>query len=69
MKTGFVFGAIFVLLGLVSLFGYATKQSWLFSKRDGFVKRWGEQWGPKIHFFGYVVVPLAYGAYLIFVSA
>ena len=62
------FGWFFLLLGLVSLWGYLTGNKMIFSKRDYYIRRWGQKFGKILHFVSYVIVPIAIGIYLIFFS-
>ncbi len=62
----FWFGWFFLILGLISLWGYLAGNKMIFSKRDRYIKMWGEKWGRIIHFISYVIVPIAVGIYFLY---
>ena len=59
------FGLFFIVLGLISLYGYITKNEKLFWKKNKMISFWGKELGTTIHFIGYVIIPIIVGAYLI----
>ena len=59
------FGIFFLAIGLLSLYGYITKNETMFWKRNYFIKFWGEKIGKILHFIGYVIVPIIVGLYFI----
>ncbi len=63
-----VFAILSLVIGLVSLFGYVTRNEKLFWKKKYMQKFWGEKLGTAIHFTGYVIAPILFGLYLLFMS-
>ncbi len=62
------FGIFFVIMGLVSLYGYATGNKKMFWKRGYYIKVWGEKRGKILHFISYVIVPIVVGIYFILIG-
>ncbi|MGC4121780.1 MAG: hypothetical protein QM765_45825 [Myxococcales bacterium] len=67
-----VFGAVFVLLGVLSLVMHVLR--WLgvsipaalgFGKLEAMQRTWGRSGGLVLHVFSYVVVPIAFGGVLL----
>lgn len=70
MSTEQIFGAVFVIIGVLDLVGYiahftGAKLPISFWKLKPMQDRWGKIPGTILHFFGYVVVPIVFGTLLL----
>mgnify|MGYP001575821299 FL=1 len=50
------------------MYAYITKNEKMFWKKERMIKFYGKTLGTLIHFTGYVIVPIAFGIYLIIKS-
>ena len=61
MDIRFYIGAFFVIIGIISLFGYITKNEKMFSHKEWYNKTFGAKLGVILHFGRYVITPLVLG--------
>lgn len=63
-----ILGIIFIILGFISIYAYVTKNEKMFWKKQRMIKFYGKTLGIIMHFTGYVIVPIAFGIFLIIKS-
>lgn len=62
MDIRLYFGIFFLVIGIISLFGYITKNEKIFSNKEWYNNTFGEKLGVILHFVRYVITPLVVGA-------